>query len=82
MPRVKGSKNKPKDQKVVDTDQISEDKNLVKDPIKEPIQVFDSISSSPLTPVIRAAIEIAKKNETKDKVLLGYHPITGAEVWH
>lgn len=62
MPRVKGSKNKPKDQEVVDTDQISEDKNLVKDPIKEPIQVKDP--------------------EQKKKILIGYHPITGAEVWH
>ena len=51
MARPKGSKNIPKDQEVADTDQISEDKNLVKDP------------------------------EQKPKVLIGYHPITGAEVW-
>ena len=51
MARVKGSKNKPKDQEVADTDQISEDKNLVKEP------------------------------EPKKKVLIGYHPISGAEVW-
>jgi hypothetical protein len=61
MARPKGSKNIPKDQEVVDTDQISEDKNLVKDPIKEPIQVKDP--------------------EPKKKILIGYHPITGAEVW-
>jgi hypothetical protein len=57
MARVKGSKNKPKDsmpqelQDFFSDDQISEDKNLVKDP------------------------------EPKKKVLIGYHPISGAEVW-
>lgn len=59
MPRVKGSKNKPKDQEVVDSDQISEDKNLVKEP--------DTYLNDNMIP--------------KKKVLLGYHPITGAEVW-
>lgn len=54
MAKTKGSKN-------TDTDQISEDKNLVKDPIKEPIQVKDP--------------------EQKKKILIGYHPISGAEVW-
>ena len=58
MARPKGSKNIPKDsmpkelQDFFNDDQISEDKNLVKDP------------------------------KPKKKVLLGYHPITGVEVWH
>jgi hypothetical protein len=51
MARPKGSKNITNDQEVVDNDQISEDKNLVKEP------------------------------EPKKKVLIGYHPISGAEVW-
>lgn len=51
MPRVKGSKNKPKDQEVVADDQIKVDENKVKEP------------------------------EPKKKVLIGYHPISGAEVW-
>jgi hypothetical protein len=55
MPRVKGSKNKPKDQEVVDTDQITIDPILVSE---------DLIQEKP-----------------KKKVLIGYHPISGAEVW-
>jgi hypothetical protein len=59
MPRVKGSKNKSKDQEVVADDQISEDKNKVTEP--------DTYLNDNMIP--------------KKKVLIGYHPITGAEVW-
>lgn len=55
MPRVKGSKNKPKDQEVVADDQIKVDPILVSE---------DLVQAKP-----------------KKKVLIGYHPITGAEVW-
>lgn len=48
MPRVKGSKNKPKDQEVVVENQ----------------EVVEPTESKP-----------------KPKVLIGYHPISGAEVW-
>jgi hypothetical protein len=59
MPRVKGSKNKPKDQEVVADDQIKVDENKVKDP--------DTYLNANMIP--------------KKKVLIGYHPISGAEVW-
>ena len=48
MPRVKGSKNKPKEPEVIDPILVDED-------------------------LVHA--------EPKPKVLIGYHPITGAEVW-
>jgi hypothetical protein len=55
MARPKGSKNIPKDQEVVDTDQITIDPILVSE---------DLVQEKP-----------------KKKVLIGYHPISGAEVW-
>jgi hypothetical protein len=51
MPRVKGSKNKPKEKEVVDPILVDED------------------------------LVHAEPKPTKEKVLIGYHPISGAEVW-
>jgi hypothetical protein len=61
MAKPKGSKNITTDQEVVDTDQISEDTNLVTE------QSGDKYLNDHMIP--------------KKKVLIGYHPISGAEVW-
>jgi hypothetical protein len=54
-------------------------KKVKKEIIIEPILIDEDLLSDPIKEPIQVKepyVEIAK-----DKVLLGYHPITGAEVW-
>jgi hypothetical protein len=68
MPRVKGSKNKTVDQKVE--------------------EIIEAVKELPVSEVEKAeAIDQlddllgAKVEPKKDKIMVGYHPITKEEVW-
>lgn len=67
--RPKGSKNKTTEEKVQEL--IEEVKELKADEAEkaEVIDELDDLLSAPV------------KEEVKEKRFLGYHPITGAEVW-
>jgi hypothetical protein len=72
MPRPKGSKNTKKEELISKVSQESgiEPEKLERLPVSEIKKIDDLVPDSELL-----------GEDKKDKILLGYHPITGAEVW-
>jgi hypothetical protein len=69
MPRPKGSKNKTAQDKVVAIIEAVEKLPLDEKEKAEAIDQLDDLLESPV-------------DESKtDKIFVGYHPITGTEVW-
>tara|TARA_R110000868_G_scaffold391464_1_gene661642 strand:+ start:279 stop:452 length:174 start_codon:yes stop_codon:yes gene_type:complete len=54
-------------------------KKAKKEIIIDPILIDEDLLSDPIKEPIKVKQPSVEK--PKDKVLLGYHPITGAEVW-
>ena len=69
MPRPKGSKNKTVNQKI---DELIEDVQKLQVDEAEKAEAIDQLDDLLESPV--------DESET-DKIFVGYHPITGAEVW-
>jgi hypothetical protein len=73
MPRPKGSKNTKKEELISKVSQESgiEEKKLERLPISEIRKIDELIPDTELLGDVK-----------EGKTFLGYHPITGAEVWH
>jgi hypothetical protein len=73
MPRPKGSKNTKKSELVSKVSQESgiEEEKLERLPVSEIKKIDDLIPDVDLL-----------GEEPKERIFLGYHPITGVEVWH
>lgn len=68
MARPKGSKNKSTDEKIVEIIEELKELDVDQEKLLEAIDEVDDLLSEPV-------------KEPKKGRLLGYHPITGEEVW-
>jgi hypothetical protein len=73
MPRPKGSKNTKKEELIAKVSQESgiEPEKLERLAVSEIKKIDDLVPDAELL-----------GDSSKKKIFLGYHPITGAEVWH
>ena len=82
MPRPKGSKNKTTEQKVAEL--IEEVKELKADEVEkaEAINELEDLLSSEVEISVKEPEVVAEiKPASTEKIFVGYHPITGEEVW-
>jgi hypothetical protein len=83
MPRPKGSKNKTVNQKI---DELIEDVQKLQVDEAEKAEAIEELEDL-LSPEVEISVKqpevVAEiKPASKDKIFVGYHPITGKEVWN